>query len=86
MLFIFGIKTKPISTENRKIMQNGSELLAHIGIYKRYWTVFFIPLIPLGKFYSIEIPQTNEYFDTNFFTPKMPEKYLEICKEIGRKY
>lgn len=86
MFLIFGIKTKPIGKENRKIIQNGSEVNAHIVIYKRYATLFFVPLIPLGKFYSIEIPQTNEYFDTNFFTPKMPEKYLEICKEIGRKY
>ena len=85
MFFIFGIKTKPIGKENRKIMRNGVEVNAIITVFKIYFELFFIPLIPLGKKYSIYIPQADEYFENNYFS-KMPEKYLEICKEVGRNY
>ena len=46
---------------------------------------FFIPIIPLGKKYSIYIPHSDEYFENNYFS-KMPANYLEICKDVGRKY
>ena len=85
MFFIFGIKTKPIGKENHKIMKNGVEVNAIITVFKIYFELFFIPLIPLGKKYSIYIPQSDEYFENNYFS-KMPERYLEICKEVGRKY
>jgi len=39
----------------------------------------------MGKNYSIYIPHSDEYFEQGMFS-KMPEEYLEICKEVGRKY
>ena len=58
---------------------------AEIKVYKNFITLFFIPIIPLGKKYSLYIPHSDEYFENNYFS-KMPEKYLEICEEVGRKY
>lgn len=83
--FIFGIKTKQIGKETRKIIKNGFEANAIITIYKNYFELFFIPLIPLGKKYSLYIPSSDEYFENSYFS-KIPPQYLEICKEVGRKY
>lgn len=83
--FIFGFNKKPVSKENRKIMKNGFEVNAVITVYKRYFELFFVPLIPLGKSYSIYIPHSDEYYEQGTFS-KMPEEYLQICKEVGRKY
>lgn len=83
--FIFGLNKKPIGKETRKILKNGFEINAIITVYKTYVELFFIPLIPLGKKYSIYIPHTDEYFEQSYFS-KMPEEYLEICKDVGRKY
>ena len=83
--FIFGIKTKQVGKETRKITQNGFEVNAIITVYKNYFELFFIPIIPLGKKYSIYIPNTDEYYENGVFS-KMPESYLEICREVGRKY
>lgn len=83
--FIFGFNKKPVGKENRKIMKNGFEVNAVITVYKRYFELFFVPLIPLGKSYSIYIPHSDEYYEQGTFS-KMPEEYLQICKEVGRKY
>lgn len=83
--FIFGISKKTIGKEERKILKNGFEVDAIITVYKNYFELFFIPLIPLGKKYSMYIPHSDEYFDQGMFS-KMPAEYLEICKEVGRKY
>ena len=83
--FIFGLNKKPVGKETRKILKNGFEINAIITVYKTYVELFFIPLIPLGKKYSIYIPHTDEYFEQSYFS-KVPEEYLEICKDVGRKY
>ena len=83
--FIFGFNKKPVGKDNRKIMRNGFEVNAVITVYKRYFELFFIPLIPYGKSYSIYIPHSDEYYEQGVFA-KMPEEYLEICKEVGRTY
>ena len=83
--FIAGNTTKLVGQETRKINKNGFMVNAEIKVFRNYITLFFIPLIPLGKKYSIYIPHTDEYYETNNFS-KMPDHYLEICKEIGRKY
>lgn len=83
--FIFGINKKPVGKEQVKIIKNGFEINAIITIYKNYFEFFFIPLIPLGKKYSVYIPHSDEYFEKGMFS-KMPDEYLEICKEVGRKY
>ncbi|WP_234111234.1 MULTISPECIES: hypothetical protein [Chryseobacterium] len=85
MFFIFGINRKPIGKENRKIYRNGFEVNAIIMIYRTYFEVFFIPLIPLGKRYSIYIPHSDEYFEQNYFS-KIPEDLLKICRDAGRMY
>lgn len=85
MFFIFGLNRKPLGKENRQIQRNGQLVNAIITVYKNYFELFFIPLIPIGKNYSIYIPHTDEYYETNYFS-KMPDHYLEICMEIGRKY
>ena len=83
--FIFGLNKKPVGKETRKILKNGFEINAIITVYKNYLELFFIPLIPLGKKYSIYIPHSDEYYESGSFS-KMREEYLEICKEVGRKY
>ena len=85
MFFIAGNTQKLIGQETRKINKNGFLLNAEIKVYRNYITLFFIPIIPLGKKYSIYIPHSDEYYENNYFS-KMPEKYLEICKEVGRKF
>lgn len=85
MFFIFGFNKKPVGKENRKIRRNGFEVNAVITVYKRYFELFFIPLIPLGKSYSVYIPHSDEYFEQGVFS-KMPEDLLEVCKEVGRTY
>ena len=83
--FIFGFNKKPIGKDNRKIMRNGFEVNAVITVYKRYFELFFIPLIPLGKSYSVYIPHSDEYFEQGTFS-KMPENLREVCKEVGRRF
>lgn len=83
--FIAGNTNKLVGQETIKINKNGFLVNADVKVFKNYITLFFIPLIPLGKKYSIYIPHTDEYYETNYFS-KMPDHYLEICKEIGRKY
>ena len=83
--FIFGFNKKPVGKDNRKIMRNGFEVNAVITVYKRYFELFFIPLVPLGKSYSVYIPHSDEYFEQGAFS-KMPENLLEVCKEVGRRF
>lgn len=83
--FIAGNSKKLVGQETTKINKNGFIVNAEVKVFRNYITLFFIPLIPLGKKYSIYIPHTDEYYETNNFS-KMPDHYLEICKEIGRKY
>ena len=85
MFFIAGNSRKLVGQETRKINKNGFMVNAEIKVYKNFITLFFIPIIPLGKKYSLYIPHSDEYFENNYFS-KIPEKYLEICKEVGRKY
>ena len=86
MFFIAGGNVKKLAgQETRKINKNGLMVNAEIKVYKNYITLFFIPIIPLGKKYSIYIPHSDEYFENNYFS-KMPANYLEICKDVGRKY
>ena len=85
MFFIAGNVKKLAGQETRKINKNGLMVNAEIKVYKNYITLFFIPIIPLGKKYSIYIPHSDEYFENNYFS-KMPANYLEICKDVGRKY
>ncbi len=85
MFFIAGNVKKLAGQETRKINKNGLMVNAEIKVYKNYITLFFIPIIPLGKKYSIYIPHSDEYFENNYFS-KMPAAYLEICKDVGRKY
>ncbi len=83
--FVAGNSKKLVGHETRKINKNGLMVNAEIKVYKNFITLFFIPIIPLGKKYSIYIPHSDEYFENNYFS-KMPDQYLEICKELGRKY
>ena len=83
--FIFGLNKKPVGKEQRKITKNGFEVNAVITVYKNYFELFFIPLIPLGKKYSIYIPHTDAYYEEGMFS-KIPPEYLQICKEVGRLY
>lgn len=85
MFFIAGNTQKLIGQETRKINKSGFLVNAEIKVYRNYMTLFFIPIIPLGKSYSIYIPHSDEYYENNYFS-KMPEKYLEICREVGRKF
>ena len=83
--FIFGFNKKPVGKDNRKIMRNGFEVNAVITVYKRYFELFFIPLIPLGKSYSVYIPHSDEYFEQGTGA-KRPENLREVCKEVGRRF
>ena len=83
--FIAGNKTKLVGQETRKIIRNGFEVNAEISVYKNYLTLFFIPLIPTGKKYTVYIPHTDEFYQTGMFG-KMPPDLQELCNEVGRNY
>lgn len=83
--FIAGNTKKMVGQKTVKINRNGFPVNGDIKIFKNYITLFFIPLIPLGKKYSIYIPHTDEYFEQGTFS-KMPEDLLEVCKEVGRQF
>ena len=83
--FIAGNTNKLVGQETRKINKNGFMVNAEIKVFRNYITLFFIPLIPLGKKYSIYIPHSDEYYESNYFS-EMPDEYLEICKEAARNY
>lgn len=85
MFFVAGNTRKLVGQEIIKINNNGFMVNAEIKVFRNYITLFFIPLIPLGKKYSIYIAHSDEYYENNYFA-KMPAQYLEICKQIGRKY
>lgn len=85
MFFIFGYNKKPIGKETRSVRKNGFEVKAVITVYKMYIELFFIPLIPLGKRYSIYIPHSDEYYKQGFRT-QIPAEYMQVCKEVGRLY
>ncbi len=85
MFFIAGNVKKLIGQETIKINKNGFMVNAQIKVFKNFITLFFVPIIPIGKKYSIYIPHSDEYYENNYFS-KMPAEYLEICKEVGRKY
>ena len=85
MFFIAGNTRKMIGQETVKINKNGFQVNAEVKIFRSYITIFFIPIIPLGKQYSIYIPHSDEYYEQGMFS-KMPEKYLEICRNARRKY
>ena len=85
MFFVAGNVKKLIGQETTKINKNGFMVNAQIKIFKNFITLFFVPIIPIGKKYSIYIPHSEEYYENDYFS-KMPAEYLEICKEVGRKY
>ena len=85
MFFIAGNVKKLIGQETIKINKNGFMVNAQIKVFKNFITLFFMPIIPIGKKYSIYIPHSEEYYENNYFS-KMPAEYLEICKEVGIKY
>ena len=85
MFFVAGNVKKLIGQETTKINKNGFMVNAQIKIFKNFITLFFVPIIPIGKKYSIYIPHSYECYENNYFS-KMPAEYLEICKEVGRKY
>lgn len=85
MFFVAGNVKKLIGQETTKINKNGFMVNAQIKVFKNFITLFFVPIIPIGKKYSIYIPHSDEYYENNYFS-KMPVEYLEICKEVGRKY
>ncbi|RRQ46245.1 hypothetical protein [Chryseobacterium sp. SC28] len=86
MFFIFGIKTKLVGKEERKVVKNGFMANAIISVYKDYFELFFIPIFPFGKKYSIYIPHSDEYYETGVGASDMPKEYLELCKDVGKRY
>lgn len=86
MFFIFGIKTKLVGKEERKVLKNGFMANAIVSVYKNYFELFFIPIFPFSKKYSIYIPHSDEYYETGFGSSNMPKEYLELCKDVGRNY
>lgn len=85
MFFIFGHTQKLVGREQTKINKNGFLVNAEVKIYRNFFTFFLLPIIPLNKKYSLYIPHSDEYYESNYFS-KMPEEYLQICREIGRKF
>ena len=47
--FIFGLNKKQLGKETIQVPKNGFQVNAIVTIYRRYFELFFIPLIPLGK-------------------------------------
>lgn len=85
MFFIFTLNKKPKGKENKMINYRGMQVNAIITVYKTYFELFFIPLIPFSKKYSIYIPHFDDYYENGMFS-EMPDELLEICKQVGRNY
>lgn len=85
MFFIAGSTRKMIGQETVKVNKNGFQVNAEVKVFRSYITLFFIPIIPLGKKYSIYIPHSDEYYEQSTFN-KMPEEYLQVCHDVGRRY
>lgn len=85
MFFVAGNVKKLIGQETIKINKNVFMVNAQIKVFKNFITLFFMPIIPIGRKYSIYIPHSDEYYENGTFS-KMPAEYLEICKEVGRKF
>ncbi|SEG03800.1 hypothetical protein SAMN05421847_1361 [Halpernia humi] len=85
MFYIFGINKRLKGKVERSIYFEGEMSNAVIKVYRFYFELFFIPLFPLHKTYSIYIPKTDTYFENNYFS-KMPAKLLDICKDAGRNF
>ncbi len=83
--FIAGTTTKLLGTANVKIPKNGFQVNGIVKVYRQYISLFFVPVIPLSKKYSLYIPHSDAYFEQDHFS-KMPAEYLEICKEAGRLF
>ncbi|QOR74461.1 hypothetical protein SAMN05443429_10847 [Cruoricaptor ignavus] len=83
--FIAGNSSKLAGQETVRINRNGQEVNAEVRVFKNYISVFFIPLIPTGRRYSIYIPHTGEYYEQGAFS-SMPPDLLEVCREVGRRY
>lgn len=84
-IFFAGTRSKILGKETRKINKNGFQVNAEITIIQNYIHLFWFITIPIGKSYTLYIPHSDEYYETGAFS-KMPEEYLEICKEVGRSY
>lgn len=82
--FIAGNSKKLAGEEVVKINRNGTLVDAQIKVFRNFITIFFIPLIPIGKNYSIYIPETGEYYEDSLFS-KIPADLLEKCKDVGRR-
>ncbi len=83
--FIAGLSEKLVGKEMVKVDKNGFSVNAEVKIFKNYISLFFIPIIPIGRKYSIYIPHSDEYYDNGAFN-NMPAEYLRLCKEVGAKY
>ena len=70
MFFIAGNTQKLIGQETRKINKSAFLVNAEIKVYRNYITLFFIPIIPLGKSYSIYIPHSDEYYERIIISQK----------------
>lgn len=83
--FVAGLSEKLVGRETVKVDKKGFAVNADIKVFKKYISLFFIPIIPIGKRYSMYIPHSDEYYENGSFS-RIPEEYLQVCKQVGAKY
>lgn len=85
MLFIIGNSKKFKGEDRVEINRRGVSYQAVIKVFRDYVTLFLIPVIPVGKSYSIYFPATGEFYEDSLFS-KIPEEYREACRQAGKRY
>lgn len=83
--FIGGNSRKKAGQERKQMLFHGQFVTAEITVYKNYITIFFIPLIPMGKNYTVYIPDTGEWYQDGLFS-KLPPALADACREVGSRY
>lgn len=83
--FIGGNSRKLVGSETVQVNRRGSFKSAEVSVYRSFISIFFIPLIPLGKKYSIYIPETGEYYEDGLFS-SIPSDLIDICRQVGSRY
>lgn len=83
--FIGGTREKELGRERRNVHFRGKSQMADVTVFKSYFHLFWIPVIPLGKRYAIYLLDDGAFYMQDLFN-KMPAELLEQCKEVGRKF
>lgn len=86
MFFIFfGTREKFLGKKRISVHFRGKTQQADVSVSQNYIHLFWIPVIPLGKTYSIYLLEDGELYVKDFFN-KIPEELLQQCRDQTREF